>query len=125
MGWPVYSERFFIAYGTELYTRYTVPEGRRAVIRNVTWGKDSQLGGYFFLFVTSLAVLYREFPAAAAGDALDVRIPVYGGEVFEVYTSYQGLKVAVSGHEFDDPEGRSGPRGEVAQDDRAASVLPG
>lgn len=120
----LYSERFFIAFGTELFTRYTVAAGKRAVIKSLTYGKDSNASGYFWLFVESLGVLYKELPAAAVGDAVNLTTVVYAGETMEVYTSYVGLKVAVSGYLFDDFEGAGATEGLVTRE-RAAQPRAG
>lgn len=115
MSSKVYSERFFIAGGHEVYTRYDVPLGRRAIITSVVSAMDQQDTGYMWLFLMGAGIYYFRYPVNVTSQATEMRVPVYGGEHFEVYTSTVNIKVAVSGYEFEDAGAAAGAAGEVSR----------
>lgn len=116
MGWPIYSEVLLKKIGVgEVWDTYTVPVGKRAVIKSITmtqWSTDAsqvtvQAGGAY--------VLVKDFPAAVSFDSFETMVPVYGGQVIRAYHTHSNVHTLVCGYLFDDPSQAVGPPAGAAQ----------
>jgi len=109
---------------------YTVPAGRRAVVRFVAVSAYAAAGQSAFVFVGGAVVLYWPAPAANAAAFWDVRMVAYAGETVMVSTSGSDVAFHVSGYLFNDPAGRDAltedPLGELEhQAVQLGDMLPG
>jgi hypothetical protein len=99
-----YSERFILFTSAGGTKAYTVPLGRRAVVRCVTASFFSAAGGTMYLSVAGVTVLYVETGVRSMKSFDEIRIVAYGGE--NLVASAAGVDVfgQVSGHLFhEDP----------------------
>lgn len=96
-----FSVRFMHGYGSGIYTRFIVPSGKRAVIRNVlAWSGTT--GHRYWLLLQASNVRYWSSPGAGSTDNLETRCVAYAGETIETYTDGDTIHVWVSGYLFDD-----------------------
>jgi len=107
----IYSERFIVATGDNVYTSWFVPAGKRAVLKRLTGGNQNSQAGSAFLLINAFQIYVHNFPAAIHAFSDELRVTVYGGEQIRVYTSSALLKVTVDGYLFDDPNHATGPPG--------------
>lgn len=108
----VYSERFVASYNYAGWKYWTVPAGKRAVVRAVSAFNDImeatpifgvQLGGAW--------VYYWTPPGAGTTVHSDVRWTVYEGEQLATYTSVSRIGYALNGFLF--AAGGGPPAGEL------------
>lgn len=103
-----YSERFIVADALNAWTVWRVPDGKRAVVRQVTGFSPG--GGEVFVTIGGIAtVSYMALsPGPTAFRAVDLRAVVYAGETVEAYILATGASgVSVHGYLFHDSEGRT------------------
>lgn len=99
----VYSERFLHkivgAGGSETYT---VPAGKRAVVRSVALATYTVAVTQLYVGIDGVAIFNLANPAANTSKQLDVRVVVYQGQ--QIYANSVGGDAAwsVSGHLFDE-----------------------
>ena len=106
---PVYSHRFvYSEVSGGIWKQWRVPEGKRAVVRNVTLvGLAAGATGY--AKVHGLLVFASGLLAAFGSESRDLRVVAYGGELIECAGEGSGVTVTVSGYLFDDPYHESHP----------------
>jgi hypothetical protein len=108
VAWPIYSERFISIRGSSNAQVYTVPDGRRAVVKCCSFVTSGAAGGEGYVNVGGTTIYYRIFPGVGF-DSLDVMAVAYGGESIEAAFSSGYANMAVSGFEFEDPTHATGP----------------
>jgi hypothetical protein len=103
---PTYSVRFMHGRGAGQTVSYSVPSGRRAVVRFIAVSAFAAAGQSAFVFVAGAVVLYWPAPAANAAAFWDVRMVAYAGETVLLQTNGSDVAFHVSGFLFLDPGGR-------------------
>lgn len=98
----IYSVRFFSTSGTGKLLQYTVPIGKRAVVRAVASYTNAPGTDNWFLSAAGIYVYGHIFPAAERAFSVDLRITAYGGEQLGLLTQGEAIQVHVSGFLFDD-----------------------
>jgi len=102
MPWPVYSERFLIAHTPDVWTKYEVPENKRAVITSVlAYGVSTQTA-QIFCQAHGYTFLNHVFLASAATVSFAVRVPLYERESCRALCYGANTRVFMSGYLFDD-----------------------
>jgi hypothetical protein len=105
----VYSHRFLYQKVPNAVKEYRVPEGMRAVIRNVTIVNLATVGGAAYVHAHGITAVLHVFQVTYTYASIDLRLAVYGGELMDVITNAAGVEVTVSGYLFDDPAHESFP----------------
>lgn len=103
---------------------FTVPAGRRAVVRHFSvynWGAAGASG---FLEVHGIAVYYRPFQAQFVGVFEDIRFTAYEDETIVLTVNGTDLSYSVDGFLFDDPDGRPDDADNVISMTKPADLLP-
>jgi hypothetical protein len=104
-----YSERFlYIAESPGLY-QYTVPDGRRAVVRAIIATNPGAAAGTVQCFIGPCCIYHAVFQASTQTVSFDTRQVAYMGETIRLYTNGPKAHAIVSGYLFDDTEGRTKP----------------
>lgn len=108
-----YSERFILAAGSAGYKTYTVPAGKRAIVRNFLVYNSNSTAQSLWLYIASFSV-YGITPGALQSAQLETRAVAYPGEKVEVWHNAAGMTSIVSGYLFDDTTPHAGllPAGE-------------
>jgi hypothetical protein len=78
--WPVYSERFLAFNDQGMWRSYTVPVGKRAVVRCVTVSNSHDAAGQYVVGLPGFNLLYGAVQAASTVDFSNLRHVLYGGE---------------------------------------------
>ena len=94
-----YSERFLSFSNGE--QAYTVPAGKRAVIKCLTAYNGSAAASYAVLYVASLPVLFMPIPAGSGADRSGLHIVVYQNEQLSMYVATANV-ACCSGYLLDD-----------------------
>lgn len=100
-----YSIRVMSGRGGRRIERYTVPEGKRLVIRSVGFVHWAAPPGGTFLYVHGIPIIIIEPTAAAQLVKLDVRFTCYERETVEVHVSGTDASYAVDGYLLTDADG--------------------
>lgn len=108
-----YSHRFLIATGPQAFARYTVPDGKRAIVKQLQVANSQSEASYTWVFAASAPVLFAEFQAQRGGLSMETRLVLYPHEVLEVQTSSSSIWVTATGYLFDDDSGALAAEGEV------------
>lgn len=109
MGWPIYSECLVVSHNVATTVSYVVPNGKRAVVKDVTFVNIGGLGGWIYVTRSGRALFARSFLATDYFFHAEMAVPVYHLGVIAVQTLMTGWTVHVSGYVFDDPSNASGP----------------
>lgn len=97
-----YSTRFLSAYGPSGRQVYTVPAGKRAVVRMATLTWDRTTVGACWVAVAGVWA-WNATPAGATGSRVqELRATAYAGEVIEIFELLAGMFCTVNGFLFDD-----------------------
>jgi hypothetical protein len=103
MGWPVYSETFVRTLASGVSVSYTVPPGKRAVVKHCSTVNYGQVSGAAIITVGGISVGFFALQATT----FDVQRPgmwvAYAGQKIEVYHQVVGFHTTVSGFLFDVP----------------------
>jgi hypothetical protein len=110
-----YSERFLQGEGVGVALTYTVPEGKRALVRSIAYAAQAVSGGQIWLRVHGVYTWFAFLPATGGGLSVELRQVAYERETITVSTYVVNIGFHVAGYLFDDPIGRP----------PAASQLPG
>lgn len=92
-----YSVRFMTGRGTSRRETYTVPVGKRAVVRSVAFLHWTTVGQSSMLFVHGISAFFFVNQAANEFRFADVRLLAYAGETIFVQTSGADVAYTVSG----------------------------
>lgn len=84
---------------------YTVPDGKRLVIKAVNYVQGNAAGGYVWLQVHGVTCWGRSLPVSFTGGSDAVRIVAYERETVALTTEGADTRVDLSGYLFDDPVG--------------------
>jgi hypothetical protein len=121
----VYTERFLIATGNLVHTRWTCPVAKRAVITSFLAGSDAAGGGAAQVFVAGRFAGTVGVTGANQTLGIQCRVALYQHEQLDVYTLNSSLAVTVGGYLFDDQSGAVGPPGRVdLERETAPTPLP-
>lgn len=93
MPWPVYSERFHFLKVGGVFSVYTVPANRRAVVTtmNMYNGVDTQ--SFYELDIGTQPVVLVILPAGTRAGSYNMRLVLYAGEQLRAYTNNVGALV--------------------------------
>lgn len=103
----VYSERFLLTSTFGAWIYYTVPAGRRAVLRSVSITTAAPVGAIAAVALKGFNVVLRQFQATNVTENYDMRHVAYGGETMGAYASAKDVVVAMSGYLFVDTGARA------------------
>jgi len=98
----VYSETFINRANESGWFSFSVPVGKRAVVRNVVVVDRLAVTGHAEVHAHLAIVALVIFPAAQRSVSLDMRAVVYGGQSIECYVGVVGIDLMVAGYLFDD-----------------------
>jgi len=116
----VYSERLISHEGLGNLFTWTVPSGKRAVVRAVDGVSFSGTDGAVDCRVAGVLICALRFQAPGESRHWDTRAVAYAGEVVQLATGGQDVAATVSGYVFADPtNGADRPRAR-----RGAVVTP-
>ena len=101
-----YSTRIIQTSQVGVWVVYTVPNGKRCVVRSMNLAKEGTTAGALVVSVNGARVYYRSFQASTVIDVVDCRLTAYAGELVQVYQDVQGLTTVLNGFLFDDAGGR-------------------
>lgn len=117
-----YSETFFVLRTKELWTAYTVPVGRRAVLRCVASTNSVASPGVVYVKVNNATCLITAFQGINETKVWDVRLVAYAGQVIQAYHTANGIESVISGYLFADPALSRDAPGNVSE---SADPVPG
>jgi hypothetical protein len=121
----VYTERFLIAAGANIHTRWTCPAAKRAVVTSFLAGSDAAGGGAAQVYVAGRFAGTVGVTGANQTLGIQCRVALYQHEQLDVYTLNSSLAVTVGGYLFDDQSGAVGPPGRVdLERETAPTPLP-
>jgi hypothetical protein len=103
--WPVYTERLLYVKATQGMHTYEVPEGKRAVVKNIMVVDGVQVTGHTETKVHGALVAMFLFPASLRSYSLEMTVVAYERETITVFCGVAGIHVTVSGYLFDDQVG--------------------
>jgi hypothetical protein len=118
VAWPVYSERFLAFNDQGMWRSYTVPVGKRAVVRCVTISNSHDAAGQYVVGLPGFNLLYGAVQAASTVDFSNLRHVLYGGESLSGYVYGPAMSCAVSGYLLEDVSA-----GRAPAEDTPAQVL--
>jgi hypothetical protein len=114
----IYSERFLLLAVNGTWFGYTVPFGKRAIVRSILLAGNLATPCTFQLAVGSILVYNATVQAAEGGRNVDTRLVVYGGQTLQAFNASPDTCQTVSGYLFDEP------LGETYEAPAAAAVAP-
>lgn len=85
MPWPVYSERILASTGALTERIYTVPTGKRFVIRNVVFTNGETTAVTMFCTLGGRNFVQALVPASSVREWGELRMVAYGGEKITTY----------------------------------------
>lgn len=117
MAWPVYSEVLLVkALGAgEVWTSWSVPVGKRAVIKSVTMTQWSTDAAQVTVRAGGVYVCVHDFPAAVGQFVFSTMVVVYGGQAIDAFHTRSNVHTLICGYLFDDPSHAVGPPAGVQQ----------
>lgn len=108
-----HSVRFMSGRGGTRTETFTVPEGKRAVIRHIAFTPFGAGGAGGFVKAHGIIVFWRAFTGANPTLSADVRFTCYAGETIAVVTEGTDTAYAVDGFLLDDLAGLPDDRDNV------------
>jgi len=111
MSYPIYTHRFLHVLTPNVWVYWTVPTGKRAVIKSilVVNGHDTISQGGQVKIGNGWVCISNPAPKSTVNIALT--IAAYHGEVLSAFAVGSTSYIAVGGFLFDDPTGAVGPGG--------------
>lgn len=106
MPWPIYSTRFIRAGTAAGSYAWTVPAGKRAVVKYASAVNYAGSTAAAAFYVSGIAYWYVEFQAADYARSLLPMVVAYAGEVLSVYLDHSPMYGHVHGFLFDDVAGQ-------------------
>jgi hypothetical protein len=104
----VYSVRFLRVIAAGVWVQYTVPAGRRAVVRCVAVGSNNAAGGSAIVQVAGVKTNHLVLPGAGARTE-ETRLVAYTGEIIEMLITGATTYGSISGYLFLDPSNAKAP----------------
>lgn len=102
---PVFTTRFCLAYANATWVIFTVPVGKRAVVKSIVVSNSKgDASQYAVVRIANHQALLR-YPAADATEAYALTQACYSGETIEALVNGSQIACYVSGFLFDDPNG--------------------
>lgn len=92
---------------------WTVPAGKRAVIKSIAVANGAAAGTAIDVSVAGVVIYLKVFQATNSSDVQNLHQVVYGGEFIRVGLGAAGLHVGIAGFLFDDPSKGHYPGAEV------------
>lgn len=109
----LYSERLVASSSGGVWTFFTVPSSKRAVVRAVDIVNPSGVAATVQIHCGVYGILFVALPATPGSYQFRTRAVAYAGEVVGAFPSVSGVYVSVSGYLFDDQVGARAPDLEV------------
>lgn len=101
-----YSVRFMSGRGAGRRETFTVPDGKRAVVRHLSLLIWPAAGNSVFIYVHGIPVFYVLSQAPSEMHFEEVRWTAYEGETIETIVAGADSSYALDGFMFTDPDGR-------------------
>jgi len=117
VSWPVYSTRFIRTSVATTWMTYTVPAGKRAVVKSISASNSTAAAGTAYVNVAGTAVMNVALQAKIYSEALAMAHVAYAGETISGYLSGPNMSLVVSGYLLDDPGGMLREHREAVQED--------
>jgi hypothetical protein len=102
-----YSERFLLMSIEKLWVTYTVPPGKRAVVKTISMVNGLDIEALCMAYVAGILVVQRFLPAHSTFFNVGAHLVAYAGEDIGGYLGEVGGGLIVSGFLFDDLGGAS------------------
>jgi hypothetical protein len=118
--WPVYSIRFLYGIDKDVMHIFTVPDGYRAVVKEVVVMNRGTAGGYVQVQLHTVLVVNYTFLDTYRTVTVSTGQVVYERETLRYYAGGQAAEVMVSGFLLRDDG--SGPRASDYTTERALEV---
>jgi hypothetical protein len=115
VGWPVYSERVLVAKTGQVWITWTVPVGKRLIVKSINVSSFGTDGGRVDVNITSVYVGMFVLPAKIGSISFETMAVAYGGEVLGVFQTTHQLHTMISGWLLDDPGNHLGPPASAQQ----------
>jgi hypothetical protein len=103
-----YSSRFILMKSAAVSesARWTVPAGRRAVVKQMSAINNSPGAAYVMLAVEGYYVQRFNFQAIGESQSREMRLTLYAGEELICLCQQPDMRVSVDGHLFEDTAAR-------------------
>jgi hypothetical protein len=105
--WPVYTERLLAASVTGVWVTWTVPAGKRAIVKSVAAMVSAGAPGKVHVTAATVYIAAFTIPDLYRSQTLDLLAVVYAGEELRAYNEAPAGYMLVSGWLLDDPVGRA------------------
>lgn len=92
-----YSERFILWGASNWSPYYTVPAGKRAVIKSVSSANPGNSASSVWLEVKDITVWYGSVPGVSGLAASGLMVVLYAGEHMRVYNGASGQATVICG----------------------------
>ena len=112
----VYSTRFIHRWGTAGGVSYTVPAGKRAVIKNVTVYNGDTAAAVVVLTLNGQGIWARSVPGPSGGYSELMNVVANAGDGFMLYSYGVNSGGTVSGYLFDDLAGGAAGAADVVDE---------
>jgi len=109
----IYSERLVLSSVSDVWADYTVPAGKRAVVRSIVALSGATTPGAVGVVVGPADVLWHTFQATNVTQLWDMRQVAYAGEVISCVITAGAASVVVAGYLFEDASSASSAPGEI------------
>jgi hypothetical protein len=101
----VYTERLLIANTGNVWTAFTVPPGKRAVVMTLLSSNAGSAASLAQAAVGGWTVWARSVPVGGSVNDVNLRLVAYAGEHIEARPAVSGCVIIASGYLFDDAAG--------------------
>jgi hypothetical protein len=98
MPWPVYSETFIRTGVSGVQTLYTVPVGRRAIIKSATFTSTEGVAGMYGVAVDGLWIILDSFQVGIQARLFNFLCVLYPGQGLVTWSENSGIVQTVSGY---------------------------
>lgn len=126
MPWPVYSETFIRTTLGGVYTTYTVPAGRRAVVKTSIFCSTIASVAEIALRIAGVNVINVVLPVSPYTRVDNFTVVAYGGQQIQTYAALAGIHQTVTGYLFSESQllrGRPPDTDELPYEDIAPLAL--
>jgi hypothetical protein len=101
----VYSTRFIAAGAANASFKYTVPVGKRAVVRAISGYNGGAAGNAVAVKIGAVTIFLWSSPVGPTALTAELRAVAYEREVIEMYMYNANSSYQVSGHLFEEATG--------------------